>query len=251
MSTRPESGGEHPSPGLERRSRAPDLRPHGEDLGIATEPAARPRLPASPAWTPSPGAQRGMGSLSPRGETGAAMERQLLLESGPGEDSFPGGSRDHWPRITAALVVLGVLLGTGIYFFVQVRGHWKSRASLLETELSAARSEASEKEERYRREAADRDRVIAERRAENQGLAALAGKTVEELQIALADLRKAREENAELESELRKSLRSRSASLKEELLQWIADRWVSGVRPVPASGPVPDEAAPPAPQDSR
>jgi hypothetical protein len=136
-------------------------------------------------------------------------------------------------------VAFAILVGAGILFFVQVRGHWTARAGYLEGELETARSAAAQREDIHRREAAEKDRAIEERRSENQSLAAIAGKTLEELKTALEDVRKAREENAGLEKELRAALRAQAPSLRDTLREWL-----SLARPAPASGPAVEPDAP-------
>lgn len=228
MNTRAASGEETSASGPERRPRGPDPRGTYPEGSIALEPPG-PRSAPAPA---GPFPPRARGEPGPRTMGGTALERQLLLVREPGDDSIPRFTRrSSWARVAVLGAALAILGGGGILFFVQVRGHWKTRAGFLEGELETARAAATKREDHYRREAAEKDRAIEERRSENKSLAALAGKTLEELKTTLEDLRKAREENAGLEKELRTALRAQAPSLRDTLLEWL-----SAAKPVPASG---------------
>jgi hypothetical protein len=220
MNTRAASGEETSASGPERRPRGQDPRATYPEGSIALE---------------APG---------PRTMGGTALERQLLLAREPGDDSIPRFTRrSSWARVAVLGAALAILGGAGILFFVQVRGHWMARAGLLESELESALAAATKREDLHRRETAERDRAIEERRSENQSLAALAGKTLEELKTTLEDLRKTREENTGLEKELRAALRAQAPSLRDTLLEWL-----SPAKLVPASGPGGPDAPPSTPE---
>ena len=240
MNTRAGSGEEAPVPGPERRTWGSDPRAAYPEGSIALEPTG-PRPGTSPA---GPFAARVRGEPGPRTPGAAALERQLLLVREPGDDSIPRLARPSRARTAGLAAALVNLAGAAILFFVQVRSHWQARAGFLEGELETARAAAARMEDMHRREAAEKDRAIEERRSENRSLAGLAGKTLEELKTALEDLRKARDENAGLEKELRAALRARAPSLRDTLLEWLAT-----AKPVPASGPAVEPEAPPSPPE--
>jgi hypothetical protein len=230
MNTR-SSNAEETAPGSER------IPPHGAEqrargLALETPPSRMPGAASGPF------APRGRVETGP----GAAglLERQLLLARSPGEDSIPRLSPPSWPRRAILAVVIAMVGAAGILFFVQVRGHWKSRASLLEVELEAARADAARRDDLHRREAAEKDRVIDERRVENRNLAGLAEKTFEELKTVLEDLRKARQHNEKLETELRTALQARAPSIRETLREWLSlAKSRPGREAVPDSQPSP------------
>jgi len=225
--------------GPERRPRGPDPRGTYPEGSLALEPPAQRSAAASHGPFPT----RVRGEPAPRTAAGTTLERQILLAREPGEDSIPRFARSSWARVAVLGATLAILGGGGVLFFVQVRGHWIARAGFLESELEVARAAATKKEDLHRRETAEKDRTIDERRSENQSLAALAGKTLEELKTTLEDLRKTREENAGLEKELRAALRARP-SLRDTLREWL-----SLAKLAPASGPAVEPDAPPSGQE--
>jgi hypothetical protein len=233
MNTRSGSGEEAPVPGLERRIWGKESGATYPEAGVALEaPASRPASGTGGTFL--------RGEAGPRTAGGAGLERQLLLAREPGEDSIPRIARPSRARTAGLVAALAIVAAGAILFFIQVRGHWMTRAGFLEGELESARAAATKLEDVRKREAAEKDRAIEERRSENRNLAALAGKTLEELKTALEDVRKAREENAGLEKELRAALRAKAPSLRETLREWL-----SLARPVPASGPASEPVGPP------
>ena len=172
-----------------------------------------------------------------RAETGAALERQLLLVSAPGDDSTLPGTGSRWSGRFVLAGVLATLAISSVLFFVEVRGHWKDRVAALEGEMERARSESALREEALRREGADKDRQLAERRTENQSLSTLANKTMEELKTALSDLRHQREETLKLQGEVRTALEARPARWLETLVSFLQKHPRGPVEDAPGEQP--------------
>lgn len=227
--------------------------------GKSLEPAAVPPSGASPASAPSsrgeldpnPG-QSHPGLLgatppdphrrrveAPRGSTGGAgggsvppwlqnesnapLERQLLLAVEPGlQESAPKlSSRQSLKRIAGASLLVGL---TAILFFafLKARRSWEDRVLAVESQLTQASKEGALREETLRRDNSQKERLILERKAENQSLAGLADKTLEQLKTSLDDLRRLREEKVKLEADYRASLECTSAVTKF-FAAWLPD----------------------------
>jgi septal ring factor EnvC (AmiA/AmiB activator) len=154
-----------------------------------------------------------------RAETGAALERELLLVDTPGEESVPPRLRRRLGVLAAGAVLLALAV-TAVVFFVQVRGHWRDQLGTAQAELERARKEHGEREAGWKREAAGLTREIEERKAENRSLSQIADKTLVELKTALDDLRRSHEENQKLAAELRDALAGRSGGLVEILKRY-------------------------------
>jgi hypothetical protein len=199
------------------------LRPSSNKDPERAASATTERSP-DPFFTKEPlrdGLSRDRSLPSLRAETGAALERQLLLVSAPGDEPVPPGVAPRW-RVRLVLgVILGTLALSSIFFFVEVRGHWKGKVAALEGELERSRRESGQREETLRREAAEKDRQISERKAENQSLSALADKTLEELKAALRDLRTEREQTLKLQAEVKTALETRPARWLEALAGFL------------------------------
>jgi len=183
-----------------------------------TERSLDPTFPREPLRE---GGLRDRNLPSLRAETGAALERQLLLVSAPGDDSTLPGTGSRWTGRLVLGAVLVTLAISSVFFFVEVRGHWKDRVAALEGEMERSRRESTLREDALRREGADKDRQLAERRTENQSLSALADRTMEELKTSLSDLRRQREETVKLQAEVRTALENRPARWLEALAGFL------------------------------
>lgn len=183
-----------------------------------TERSSDPIFPREPLRE---GGLRDRTLPSLRAETGAALERQLLLVSAPGDESALPGTVSRWRGRLILGAILATLAASSVFFFVEVRGHWKGKVAALEGEMERSRRESALREESLRREGAEKDRQLSERKTENQSLALLADKTLEGLKTALADLRRQREETLKLQAEVRSALETRPARWLEALAGFL------------------------------
>ncbi len=192
------------------------------------------------------------GRFALRSDVGAALERQLLLESP--EDVFESGRRRRPPRrllrwLAAALVLGGV--ACAVLFYLRERGAWQRKAESLERRIGSVLQEASEREEALRRESRAKDQEILERRRDAERVAKLAEDALQQLRTTLEDFRRLSDEKRELEREYRKLLADTKAPLAhlfgELLPKWAArlSRSAPQAAPTqPASGEAPESSTP-------
>jgi hypothetical protein len=178
--------------------------------------------------SPSRGTLDGRAAPSVRAEVGAALERQLLLVGEP-ED----GKRDHRPAmprgLRSSILILAVLGFAAIttYLVIQARRHWEGKVNDLQGRMTRISEESALREEALRREIAEKDLDISQRKVELAKVAGLAEKTFQELQTSLEDLRLLRNEKTKLESEYRTAVK-KEGSLTRYLLAELLPRWLAG-----------------------
>ena len=203
-------------------------KPEGGNQEAGWTPRERPQAGERTFRSPRALAA-GERSFSPlQAEVGAAVERQLLLADGLAdaeEVPRPAGTKRGGWLIAATIFAVAAALG-GVTF-VRVERIWQEKVSQLEGQIGSLSLESAQRIEVLRKEGADKDRVIAERKSENQSLAALMDKTLVELKASLGDLRRERERSQTLEAEYRKAVESRRSFLGEMLSAWVP-RWLAG-----------------------
>jgi hypothetical protein len=109
-------------------------------------------------------------------------------------------------RFLGGAMVLLVLSAVFSWSYLSVRRSWEEKVLRLELQVSQITKDGSQREETLGRENLQKERLIQDRKAENQSLAALADKTLEQLKASLDDLRRLREEKVKLETDYRASL---------------------------------------------
>ncbi|MBI4603345.1 MAG: hypothetical protein HY721_15445 [Planctomycetes bacterium] len=176
-------------------------------------------------------------------EGGMSLERQLLIEHLPGWDggAWPRTSRRSWHVVLG--LVLAAVFALALLFFLEERKGWHDSVATLANQLETAKDEARVREEALRREGAEKERLLAERRAENQSLVALTERTLAELKSSLDEARALRRERSELEEDLREAARAPRRSPVDQLLIRMP-RWLeAALRAVDAAG-VPEDGVP-------
>jgi len=160
-------------------------------------------------------------------ETGAALERQLLLAEGPADDAEirrPAGTRKGGPLILGT--VLAVVAAAATVSFIRERKTWEDKVTGVEGRLTQVSLDTAQRIEALHQEAAEKDLRIAERKADNQKLAALMDQTLVEMKSSLESLRREEHERSEkMVSALQKSLERREPTLADALREWIPRWW--------------------------
>jgi len=190
-------------------------------------------------WTPQ--GERlfiGSSSISPSeqvqtvaNENGPMLERELLLAEGaadPRERPHRASTRrTGWIAALALVLIAGALAAVA---FLRERASWSEARAVLEDRLAKLSEDSSQKIEALRREAAEKSQQLSERRAENQSLAQLADKTLNQLQACLGDLRHERERNEKLQTECKKALEISRPTLNDAIAEWLP-QWVRAIKP--------------------
>ncbi|HVR76746.1 MAG TPA: hypothetical protein VMT52_20615 [Planctomycetota bacterium] len=178
----------------------------------------------------------GGGRMSLRAETGAALERQILLERSREEEKAIArtGRAARRRRPIALITASGLAVAAVALVFCLLfleRRELGGKLSALEKTLQETSREAAAREEALRRASLEKDQALEERKFEAQTLAALADKTLEALKASLEDARRLREEGAKLEADYQ-ALKARplfpglaAAFSRVDLNKWLP-RWL-------------------------
>lgn len=174
--------------------------------------------------------------MSLRAETGAALERQILLERSREEEKAIArtGRAARRRRPIALITASGLAVAAVALVFCLLfleRRELGGKLSALEKTLQETSREAAAREEALRRASLEKDQALEERKFEAQTLAALADKTLEALKASLEDARRLREEGAKLEADYQ-ALKARplfpglaAAFSRVDLNKWLP-RWL-------------------------
>jgi septal ring factor EnvC (AmiA/AmiB activator) len=120
--------------------------------------------------------------------------------------------------------VLAIVAATAGVSYVRERKAWEDKVAAVEGTLAQLRTETAQRVDALRQEATEKDRVIAERRADSQKFAALMDKTLVELKASLETMRSEERERSErTEMALKKALEHRVPPLSEVLRVWIPE----------------------------
>jgi gas vesicle protein len=202
----------------------PENESQGAAWGVRERSQSGDRSYAS-SRAPAAGGERPFPLL--QAETGAAFERELLLAEGPADEAErrrPAGTRRGGRLLVGT--VLAVVAATATVSFVRERKSWEEKVSAVEAQLTQLSSNTTQNLELLRQEAAEKDKIIAERKADNQKLAALMDKTLVEMKTSIETLRREERERSEkLESECRKALERREPTFADVFRTWVPRWW--------------------------
>lgn len=208
--------------------------PAGELAGIGgvsapgTHRAAKDPLSRDTALGSLPDADARSARFALRPELGAAVERQLLLESPEEIFERPRRAlpRGFFKSLVTLLFVGG--LACAVILYLRERANWRRNTEALERRIESVRKEAAEREEAFRKESRAKDQEILERRRDAERVAKLAEDTLAQLRATLDDLRRLSDEKRELEREYRRVLARRGSALSD-LVGEILPKWAAGL----------------------
>jgi DNA repair exonuclease SbcCD ATPase subunit len=156
------------------------------------------------------------------GETGAVLERQLLLVNA--EEAFPSRGW-RWLRVSLLAVALVALVAGGIFAIWRQENKWSREIGNLEGRIGNLEKQAADEKQAQARAQEETRLELAERRKENQKLFALVEETGRRLQTTREEVSRLQGEKERLEQENRE-LKNRPGLRLSEFLSQLCPVWL-------------------------